>query len=179
MTQGDGGTSGRTRRGRGFSRAGGLVEREIRRAGEARGFSEARLVLRWGDVVGREIAALCRPVKVVWGRGGFGATLTLLTRGGAAPLVQTRLPVIRDRVNSCYGYNAISRIRLTQTAPTGFAEGQSVFEDAHTNAIEPEDEVSPDAAAQASKVQDPDLRAALAVLGTRIRTKPRKRGFPS
>jgi hypothetical protein len=30
-------------------------------------------------------------------------------------------------VNAAYGYNAISRVRLTQTAPTGFAEGQAQF----------------------------------------------------
>ena len=42
-------------------------------------------------------------------------------------MVQMQLPKLRERVNACYGYNAISRILLTQTAPTGFAEGQAEF----------------------------------------------------
>ncbi len=53
----------------------------------------------------------------------MGATLTLLTtrRVGAA-VVRCRRTRIRERVNACYGYAAIARIRVTQTARTGFAE---------------------------------------------------------
>jgi hypothetical protein len=32
------------------------------------------------------------------------------------------------RVNACYGYITIARIRITQTAATGFAEGQMAFD---------------------------------------------------
>ena len=56
-----------------------------------------------------------------------GATLTLLVKPTDAPMVQMQLPRIKDRVNACYGYNAISRITLTQTAAMGFAEGQAQF----------------------------------------------------
>ena len=34
---------------------------------------------------------------------------------------------LREKVNAVYGYNAIARIRITQTASTGFAEGQADF----------------------------------------------------
>jgi hypothetical protein len=30
-------------------------------------------------------------------------------------------------VNACYGYSAVSRIRITQTSATGFAEAQTPF----------------------------------------------------
>ena len=35
---------------------------------------------------------------------------------------------LRERVNAVYGYNAIARIRITQTAAAGFSEGQADFD---------------------------------------------------
>ncbi|OOY14038.1 RNA-binding protein [Thioclava marina] len=115
------------RRMRGFEAAGRLLRNRIRSAGEARGFAVSRLLTHWAEVVGEDTAAQCRPVKIGYSKGGLGATLTLLTTGAAAPMLQMQLPQIREKVNACYGYNAISRISLTQTAPTGFAEGQAQF----------------------------------------------------
>ena len=34
---------------------------------------------------------------------------------------------LRAKVNAVYGYNAIARVRITQTAATGFAEGKVAF----------------------------------------------------
>lgn len=87
----------------------------------------SRLLTHWAEVVGEDVARLALPVKVSYPRDGFGATLTVLTTGASAPLVQMQAPAIRDRVNACYGYNAIARITITQTAPTGFADGQVAF----------------------------------------------------
>lgn len=110
-----------SRRLRGFEAAAGLLAERIRVAGEARGFAVARLLTDWSEIVGEETARLARPVKIGYAaKDGFGATLTLLVSGPAAPRIQMELPRIRDRVNACYGYNAIARVRLTQTAPEGF-----------------------------------------------------------
>ena len=87
----------------------------------------ARLLTHWADVVGDEIARIAQPAEISYGRGGFGATLTVLTTASQAPMLQMELPRIRERVNACYGYNAIARIRITQTAATGFAEGRALF----------------------------------------------------
>jgi hypothetical protein len=161
------------RRSRGFARAGGLVQTQIRKAGEVRGFAVSRLLTHWAEVVGPDIARLCRPVKVGYGRGGLGATLTLLVRGAAAPMVQAQLPTIRDKVNACYGYNAVAQIRVTQTAAHGFAEGQSPFTPQPPPADPriPAPETLATAAALAGDVGDPDLRAALAGLGARVLSK--------
>ncbi len=158
------------RRGRGFRQAGALVEGRIRTASESRGFAVARLLTHWEEVAGRDVAAIARPVEVSYSRGGLGATLTLLTTGAHAPLLQMQEPRLRERINACYGYAAISRIRLTQTAPTGFAEGQAAFAaESATPAPEP-------AAAQAGRalaegVGDAGLRDALARLGANILAK--------
>ena len=113
---------------RGFHAVSGLVEKHVRRSGESRGFATMKLLTQWEAIVGKDTAQIATPVKVGYSREGFGATLTLLVPGAQAPMIQAELPRIRERVNACYGYQAISRIRLTQTAPTGFSEGQRVFE---------------------------------------------------
>ena len=112
---------------RGFQAAVQPAGPQIRKVGEARGFAVSRLLTHWAEIAGPEIATCARPVKIGYAKGGFGATLTLLTTGPAAPMVQMQLPRLREKVNACYGYNAISRITITQTAPTGFAEGQASF----------------------------------------------------
>lgn len=116
-----------TRRQRGFEPTGGLLKQQIRSAGESRGFAVARLLTHWAEVAGADLGRITRPVKVGYGREGMGATLTLLTTGAMAPMVEMQKERLRERVNAVYGYAAISRILLTQTAATGFAEGQAEF----------------------------------------------------
>jgi hypothetical protein len=166
----------RSRRMRGFESASGLLREKIRLAGEARGFAVARLLTHWAEVVGDEVAAIARPVKIGYGRGGFGATLTLLTTGAAAPILQMQLPKIRERVNACYGYNAISRVAITQTAPTGFAEGQAAFAPAPPAPREPAPEIRARAAETAEGISDPSLRAALEALGQNVLSRPKGQG---
>src|SRR5690606_35782909 len=150
-----------SRRMRGFENASNLLSERIRKAGEKRGFAVARLLTRWSEVVGEDMAARARPAQISYARDGFGATLTLLVRSADAPVVQMEIPRIKDRVNACYGYAAVSRIRLTQTAPSGFAEGQTPFAPAPAAAPPPAPETCARAAALSEGVHDEGLRAAL------------------
>jgi hypothetical protein len=112
---------------RSFTRAATLMQGRIRAASEKRGFAVSRLLTHWPEVVGEAIAAVARPVEVSYGREGLGATLTVLTTGAQAPMLEMQKDQIRDKVNACYGYRAIARVRITQTAATGFADGQVAF----------------------------------------------------
>ncbi|WP_227493368.1 DUF721 domain-containing protein [Paracoccus kondratievae] len=149
------------RRMRGFEAAAQLVASRVKAAGETRGFAVARLLTHWTEVVGPGIAAHTRPVKISHGK-GIGATLTLLVPGAQAPLINMQLGQIRERVNACYGFNAVSRIVLTQTAPLGFAEGQAQFTPAPRHAPAPPD---PAQLAQAEEIaagfDNPALSAAV------------------
>lgn len=157
---------------RGFQQTGGLLQQRIRKATEKRGFVETRLLTHWREFVGDDLAAIARPVKVGYGRQGFGATLTLLVNGAHAPMVQAELPKIKDRVNACYGYAAISAIRLTQTSETGFAEAQASF-----SAKKPVPKLNADpqktkaVERQLASVESETLRSALAALGQNILTR--------
>ncbi|RBO53652.1 DUF721 domain-containing protein [Rhodovulum sp. BSW8] len=164
-----------SRRRRGFERASALLEGRIRRVGEKRGFAVARLLTHWPEVVGDETARICRPVEVRYGRDGFGATLTLLTTGAHAPLLDMQKDALREKVNACYGYAAIARIRLTQTAPTGFAEGQATFAPApKPPAPAPDPRTAAAASDLAVEVRDEGLRAALQDLGTRVLSRSKR-----
>ena len=104
----------------------------------------------------------------------FRSTLTILTTGPHAPMVEMQKEQICEWVNSCYGYRAIARLKITQTAPTGFAEGQAVFAPASKSAvpvIDPEIEAS---SANLSKdVTNDELRLALQALGANVLMKSR------
>ena len=157
---------------KGFARTSSLLTQRIRKASESRGFAQSRLLTHWDEVVGEDVAAIARPVNVSYGRQGFGASLTILTTGANAPMVEMQKEQIRAKVNAVYGYNAISRVRVTQTAPTGFAEGRAVFERAVTpKKSEPSPEIKQAAAQSAANVQSDDLRVALERLGQNVLTK--------
>ena len=101
----------------------------------------------------------------------MGATLTLLTTGAQAPMLEMQKEQIREKVNACYGYRAISRVRVTQTAPTGFAEGRVAFAPAPTIKKTPDATMQSVAEDLSKTVENEKLRAALTALGANVLTK--------
>lgn len=161
-----------TRRTRGFEPAFGLLKDQVRRAGEHRGFAIARLLTHWTEIAGEDMARITRPVKVGYGREGMGASLTLLTTGSNAPMVEMQKEKLRERVNAVYGYAAISRILLTQTSATGFSEGQAEFLPAAGTQPAPSDPaLVAEAARTAASIHDDGLRSALEALAQNILTR--------
>lgn len=156
-----------------FTRAATLLQGQIRRAGESRGFAVTRLLTHWAEIVGEDIARIARPIDVSYGRQGMGATLSVLTTGAQAPMLEMQKERLREKVNAVYGYNAIARIRITQTAPTGFADGKADF--THAPKQRPETAADPvvtrSAAAVAEGVGDEKLRAAIESLARNVLSK--------
>ncbi len=164
------------RRGRRFTQAAALVRAELRGAGAKRGFTESRLLTRWAEICGPDLAALARPVRVSYARDGMGATLILACAGARATEVQMQAEAIRARVNACYGYNAISRVRLAQEDDAGFAERQAAFAGPRdgAGAPAPDPAAARDAEELAAAVADPRLRDALTRLGAAVLSRPRR-----
>ncbi len=157
---------------KGFKRTDSLLSGQIRRASETRGFAQSRLLTQWVEIAGADISAIAQPVEIGYGRGGMGATLTLLTTGANAPMLEMQKEQIRQKVNAVYGYNAIARVRITQTAATGFAEGKVAFGHKPKSAPAAVDPALRQQAAEvASPVADTGLRDALARLGENILNK--------
>ena len=99
----------------GFRAVSSFLGNETKRVTETRGFTIAKVLTHWEEIVGSKISTIAIPVKVGHEARGLGSTLTILCVGAHAPMLQTMLPEIRDKVNSVYGYSAISRVRITQT----------------------------------------------------------------
>lgn len=154
----------------GFARTSRLIEGRVRRASESRGFAESRILTHWAEIVGEEFARICRPVSVSYSKGGMGATLTVLTTGPQAPILEMQKARLQERVNGCYGYRAIARVRITQTAPDGFAEGQARFEPAPRAETPPSDRR---ATTFAQGVTDTELRLALEALAANVLRRPK------
>ncbi len=159
-----------SRRMRGFERTSSLLQPRIRKVGESRGFAVSRLLTHWEEIVGPDTARIARPVEVSYGRsGGFGATLVLLTTGANAPMLEMQKEGLREKVNATYGYAAISRIRITQTAPTGFSDGQVAFDPApKPRDTTPDPQIVAEARRTAAGVQNQELREALEALATNV-----------
>lgn len=158
------------RRKRGFEAAGALLAGTLKAPAEKRGFGEAKILTHWAEIVGADTADIARPVKITWGR-GFGGTLVLLTTGGHAPVLEMQKDRILERVNASYGYRAIAHVHITQTAPTGFAEGRVAF-----RAAPPKPRAEPDpkrlarAMADVDGIEDQGLKDALARLARNVLT---------
>ena len=167
---------GKPRKGRkGFEHATKFMTADIRRIGEARGFAESRLLTRWPEIAGEAIATCTKPAKVSYAKGAFGATLTLQVSGARAPEIQMQTDWLRERINACYGYAAISRIRLVQASAEGFAEPVVGFE--HEADEKPDEEDEKRIAEQTQTVRDPELREQMQLLGRNVKTTGKRKGI--
>jgi len=147
------------------------MQDRIRTASETRGFAVTRLLTHWSEIVGEATANIATPVNVSYGKGGVGATLTVLTTGAQAPMLEMQKEQIREKVNACYGYRAISRVRITQTAPIGFHEGRASFAPAPAKPAGPDSAAKAEATDLSKTIQCDELRAALATLGANVISK--------
>jgi hypothetical protein len=162
--------SGSQRIGRGFVRAGGLIEPQMRTAAARRGFEQARLRALWPEIAGPEFAAICTPLKLARARGPAGGLLTVAVRGPNAPQLQMLLPLLKDRVNAALGPGAVGRIQLTQAAH-GFAEAQVAF---RAEARRPEVDMGGVESALSS-IGDGGLRDALETLARNVLSRAKSR----
>jgi hypothetical protein len=147
------------------------------------GFGETALILRWPEIVGERIAALCAPERLQWPprprrktdgpstgdgkktrterpRDSEPATLILRVEPGFGLDIQHMTQTILDRVNAHLGWRCVGRIAQRQGAirPTPRGPGRPP-------------PPSPDPAARAraeavvAGIADPALQAVLARLG--------------
>jgi len=172
-----GGTRKAQRTRRGPVSVGAALKRDVAKLSSARGFAEPDVLLRWPEIAGAHVAALCRPLSVRYGRDkGLGAALVVAAPGARAPEIEHMAPMILERVNQFYGYRAVTRLRIEQdapgSAPQGFGEGQAPYA-APLAAAPPEPGAEQTARAEAltDRIQDPELRAALTRLGAWVMTR--------
>jgi len=109
---------------------GSFVPRLTKPAFERYGFSAAALITDWATIVGADVARYTAPERLKWPkrvdwsgddvseaeRGRAGATLVLAVAGGRALDVEYKSAQLIERINSYFGYRAVTAIRITQVA---------------------------------------------------------------
>ena len=79
------------------------------------GFVQSSIVSRWREIVGARYAAVSAPESIRFPPGRKSAgTLTLVVEGAHAPMMQHVAPVIQERVNQFFGYEAVARVAIRQ-----------------------------------------------------------------
>jgi hypothetical protein len=81
------------------------------------GFVQGAVVARWTEIVGERYAKVSTPESIRFPSGKkSGGTLTLCVEGAHAPLIQHLAPIIMERVNRFFGYEAVAKIVFRQGA---------------------------------------------------------------
>lgn len=140
---------------------GGLLAESFRK----QGFASSDIVARWPDIVGAEIAAHAEPLKIQWPRSANPQSqepgiLVLRVEGPAAIEIQHLAPVILERVNRFFGWQAVTDLRLRQ-APLARRTPRPVRA--------PDPALTAQIAASLPDIDDEGLKDALARLGAAIK----------
>ena len=79
-----------------------------------RGFAGTRVVAEWPSIVGDQLAARSLPERVVRAPGGRGGgTLHVRISSGSLALELQHLePLIVERINTYFGYQAVTRLKM-------------------------------------------------------------------
>lgn len=80
------------------------------------GFVQGAVVSRWTEIVGERYAKVSTPESIRFPAGKkSGGTLTLAVEGAHAPLLQHLAPMIMERVNAFFGYEAVVKVVFRQS----------------------------------------------------------------
>jgi hypothetical protein len=150
-------TEGPSRRGR--AAAVGMDAAMLGRAAfERAGFDDATLVLRWREIVGREVARVAQPLRL--SLSPSGTVLTLIADPAAAVFLQHETRALCARINAYLGRAAVHRLR--------FVPGEVVAAPERRRPKNSQDFANGD---PAGKITAPDvLRTALLALARARRT---------
>ena len=155
----------------GFKKASVFLNKNIHEASESRGFSQSRVLTHWGEIVGEEISSVSIPTKVSYKSNGLGATLTILTSGSSGPVLEMQKQFIKDKINAVYGYNAIHKIKITQSSPITLLRKNENSESIISENKKINVEISPSLEKAVSEIDDKNLRQALEELAINVFTK--------
>jgi len=80
------------------------------------GFAQVELIAHWSDIMGQELALGVKPVKLTFpAKDRMNGTLYVRSAGGAfALLLEHQKGRIMERVNTYFGYPAVSNLKIEQ-----------------------------------------------------------------
>ena len=155
----------------GFKKASVLLKKNIQKVSESRGFAQSRVLTHWSEIVGEEISSVSIPSKVSYKTDGLGATLTILTSGSSGPILEMQKEFIRTKINAVYGYNAVQKIKITQSSPLALIRKNENPKSVIPKKNKPKVEISTSLEKAVNEIDDKKLRQALEELAINVFTK--------
>lgn len=135
----------------------------LRHISSQNGFAYPRVLTDWDKIVGHDIAGMCSPVRIRFGKGyNVGATLVIYANGAIAQEIEYRKVQIIDKINTYYGYQAIHKISLTQTANHATSKQLRTQKARHPLTIEEKSEID----TVLENIENKSLKTALYILAT-------------
>lgn len=140
-----------------------VVDRTALRTLAKQRTAQRELMTQWTAIVGEALARHTAPDKLTPARAkGHGATLRVRAAGGAALELQHSEPQVLERINSHFGYRAVTRLTIVQ----GPLPRSKQIRGRRLPRISPEQEKT--VAASVAGVSDDGLAAALRGLGSHV-----------
>ena len=155
----------------GFKKASVLLKKNIQKVSESRGFAQSRVLTHWSEIVGEEISSVSIPTKVSYKTDGLGATLTILTSGSSGPILEMQKEFIRTKINAVYGYNAVQKIKITQSSPLALIRKNENSKRIISKKDKFEVEISTSLEKAINEIDDKNLRQALEELAINVFTQ--------
>ncbi len=175
-------STGRTIKANGPVRIDRIAEKLLDPVVSKAGFSSTQILAAWTEIVGPGLAERSRPERLRWpqrrenpGRDGAesgggevreGATLVVRAEGGDALELQYASAEVVARINAIFGWRAVERLTIRQ-APVETGQNRPPTQ---RSPADPAKSAADEAAGRLETVEDEQLRAALARLGSRIGT---------
>ena len=155
----------------GFKKASVLLKKNIQKVSGSRGFGQSRVLTHWSEIVGEEISSVSIPTKVSYKTDGLGATLTILTSGSSGPILEMQKEFIRTKINAVYGYNAVQKIKITQSSPLALIRKIEIPQSVISKKNKPKVEIPTSLEKAVNEIDDKNLRQALEELAINVFTK--------
>lgn len=138
-----------------------------------RGFIEVDIITNWSSIVGTELAQYSFPQKISFKKESKNEGLLYLctTSGAFALEIQHREKYIIDKINTYFGYNAVSGIKIIQTlqTQTSSLENLNEYEKPYEYKLNKEEEKYIENLAEA--IDNTKLKAIIAKLGRSVLNK--------
>lgn len=155
------------RHAKGFTHAAAFVQGRFRTAAAKRGFASTRILTHWPEVAGAEIAAMSQPMAVRFDKAKHESVLTLLTVGAFAQQLSMSAPLILERVNAEFGFQAVDRVRVTQSWK-GEKAKPAALQQPGARPTDPPQSADRLSAEIVDQIEDAALRKSLSELGRTI-----------
>ncbi|HEX8442051.1 MAG TPA: DciA family protein [Allosphingosinicella sp.] len=126
------------------------------------GFVQSSIVSRWREIVGERYAGVSSPESIRFPPGKRSeGVLTLVVEGAHAPTMQHVAPVIVERVNRFFGYQAVARLAFRQ----GVVQLSRAKARVAPSSLRP---VPADLGESLREIEDPELREVMAAVARGI-----------